>query len=117
MADAVKFWFDVSCPFAWATSRWIKEVEKVRDIEVEFEPMSLSVLNDGRDLDSTYMDMMKANWGPARVFAKAKAERPEKVDELYTAMGTLIHAKGNGMRTGFGAYDDIIAQALSLIHI
>ena len=117
MADAVKFWFDVSCPFAWATSRWIKEVEKVRDIEVEFEPMSLSVLNDGRDLDSTYMDMMKANWGPARVFAKAKAERPEKVDELYTAMGTLIHAKGNGMRTGFGAYDDIIAQALAEVDL
>ena len=117
MADAVKFWFDVSCPFAWATSRWIKEVEKVRDIEVEFEPMSLSVLNDGRDLDPTYMDMMKANWGPARVFAKVKAERPEKVDELYTAMGTLVHTKGNGGRTGFGAYDDIIAQALAEVEL
>lgn len=119
MTTPVKFWFDASCPFAWATSRWIKEVEKVRDIAVEFEPMSLSVLNDGRDLDPEYMEMMEANWGPARVFAKVKTEQPEKVDELYTAMGTLIHAKGNGGKKGDGGYDGIIAQALelSLIHI
>ena len=115
MTTPVKFWFDASCPFAWATSRWIKEVEKVRDITVEFEPMSLSVLNDGRDLDPEYMEMMEANWGPARVFAKVKTEQPEKVDELYTAMGTLIHAKGNGGKKGDGGYDEIIAQALEQV--
>lgn len=115
MTTSVKFWFDASCPFAWATSRWIKEVEKVRDITVEFEPMSLSVLNDGRDLDPEYMEMMEANWGPARVFAKVKTEQPEKVDELYTAMGTLIHAKGNGGKKGDGGYDEIIAQALEQV--
>ena len=115
MTTPVKFWFDASCPFAWATSRWIKEVEKVRDIAVEFEPMSLSVLNDGRDLDPEYMEMMEANWGPARVFAKVKTEQPEKVDELYTARGTLIHAKGNGGKKGDGGYDEIIAQALEQV--
>lgn len=115
MTTPVKFWFDASCPFAWATSRWIKEVEKVRDITVEFEPMSLSVLNDGRDLDPEYMEMMEANWGPARVFAKVKSEQPEKVDELYTAMGTLIHAKGNGGKKGDGGYDEIIARALEQV--
>ena len=115
MTTPVKFWFDASCPFAWATSRWIKEVEKVRDITVEFEPMSLSVLNDGRDLDPEYMEMMEANWGPARVFAKVKTEQPEKVDELYTAMGTLIHAKGNGGKKGDGGYDEFIAQALEQV--
>lgn len=115
MTTPVKFWFDASCPFAWATSRWIKEVEKVRDIAVEFEPMSLSVLNDGRDLDPEYMEMMEANWGPARVFAKVKTEQPEKVDELYTAMGTLIHAKGNSGKKGDGGYDEIIAQALEQV--
>lgn len=115
MTTPVKFWFDASCPFAWATSRWIKEVEKVRDIAVEFEPMSLSVLNDGRDLAPEYMEMMEANWGPARVFAKVKTEQPEKVDELYTAMGTLIHAKGNGGKKGDGGYDEIIAQALEQV--
>ncbi|MFS0142655.1 DsbA family protein [Corynebacterium striatum] len=113
MAETVKFWFDCTCPFAWATSRWIKEVEKVRDIEVTFEPMSLSVLNDGRDLDPGYMEMMKANWGPARVAAKVAIEAPEKVDAYYTAMGTLIHGKGQGGKNGYGAYDELIAQALS----
>ena len=32
-------------------------------------------------------------------------------------MGTLVHAKGNGGRTGFGGYDDIIAQALAEVDL
>ena len=112
--NKVTFYFDVSCPFAWQTSRWMKEVEQVRDIEVEWVPMSLAVLNDGRDeLPDDYKEAMKANWGPARVFAKVKAEHPEKVDELYTAMGTKIHVEGNDFKKGFGAYDDIICAALA----
>ncbi|QPK78683.1 disulfide bond formation protein DsbA [Corynebacterium lizhenjunii] len=111
--NTVKFWFDCTCPFAWATSRWIKEVEKVRSIRVEFIPMSLSVLNDGRDLDPGYMEMMKAAWGPARVAAKVATDAPEKVDAYYTAMGELIHGAGEGGKKGFGAYDALIAQALA----
>lgn len=115
MATPVTFWFDVSCPFCWQTSRWIKEVEKVRDIEVEWVPMSLSVLNDGRDLDPDYMEKMKANWGPARVFALVKEKEPEKIDALYTAMGTIIHPGRQGAKKGYGAYNEVIAQALEQV--
>lgn len=112
MAQSVTFWFDVSCPFCWLTSRWIKEVEKVRDIEVEWVPMSLSVLNQGRDLPEAYARKMEANWGPARVFTKVKEEAPEKLDELYTMMGTMIHTEGEDGKEGYGAYDEIIGAAL-----
>lgn len=113
MAISVKFYFDVSCPFAWKTSRWIKDVETRRDLDVEWVPMSLAVLNEGADIPADYAEKMKANWGPARVFTKVKNERPEKVGELYTAMGTIIHHTGESGKTGFGAYDGVIARALA----
>ncbi|QGU08084.1 DSBA-like thioredoxin domain protein [Corynebacterium occultum] len=115
MSENVTFWFDVTCPFAWQTSRWIKEVEKVRDITVEWTPMSLAVLNDGRDLPADYLERMKAAWGPARVFAAVKAREPEKVDELYTTLGTILHADGEAGKGDFGAYDEVIAKALAQV--
>ena len=113
MSQSVKFWFDVTCPFAWATSRWIKEVEEVRDIEVEFVPMSLAVLNDGRELPEDYANMMKAAWGPARVFAKVATEQPAKVDELYTTLGNKLHGEEQGGKHDYGAYDELIKEALA----
>ena len=114
MAEKVTFWFDTSCPYCWITSRWVKEVEKVRDVEVTWVPMSLSVLNDGRDIPAAYADRMKANWGPARVFAAVATEAPEKLDALYTAMGTRIHNEGAVENPSeYGDYNGVIVDSLA----
>ncbi|NOL39515.1 disulfide bond formation protein DsbA [Kribbella sandramycini] len=106
MTASADFWFDPACPWAWMTSRWMLEVEQVRDVQTTWHVMSLAVLNEERDEHD-------ANWhrklGITRVLTAAEqAHGNEVLLPLYTALGNRIHNERRGTQ-----YENLLPEALA----
>ena len=89
-----EFWFDPLCPWAWMTSRWILEVEKVRDISVKWNLFSLAHLNRDKDVPVEYKERLAKSWFSTRVIAAAQKSKGASITlPLYTAISSRIHLK------------------------
>jgi len=111
-AAGADFWFDPLCPWAWITSRWMLEVERVRPVTTRWHLMSLAYLNlvqhKGEGLSEDYLERMERAWGPVRICAAATAEGGDDVLlPLYTAVGTRFH---NQQRRDEDALAEAVAE-------
>jgi 2-hydroxychromene-2-carboxylate isomerase len=113
MTDTADFWFDPLCPWAWITSRWMLEVEQVRDIHTEWHVMSLAILNAGRaELSEEYKARMTRAKGPVRVCIAAEQTKGRDILlPLYTAIGNRFHLEQRGR--GEGEAEVVIGEALA----
>jgi 2-hydroxychromene-2-carboxylate isomerase len=101
LMTAVEFYVDPSCPWAWITSRWIKEVAPLRDLDVTWRSYCLEIRDDygvAPTLPEKYREMAIAGHAIShrmlRVFEAARAGSGEEiVDSLYTAWGPRFFAR------------------------
>lgn len=98
MAD-LEFFFDPVCPFCWNTSRWVRQVQQQRELDVRWRFISLAMLNEHEgaydDKPSAYPAAHHRGLELLRVCAAAEERRgQETVGALYRAMGESIwHAE------------------------
>lgn len=107
----VEFWFDPICPWCWMTSRWVSEVAEVRGFEVLWHPISLKIINEGRDAGDHAEGQRQGHRLGRVVVAAEEMNGSEVVGKLYTAFGNRIHP---GARRDF---DSIITEALGEVDI
>jgi 2-hydroxychromene-2-carboxylate isomerase len=97
MAADLEFYFDPVCPWAWITSRWVTNVQQLRNYEVSWRFISLKMINAERGYAGNNAYELIHNVGLAglRVASAARAQGGNaSVAALYTALGNAIHVDG-----------------------
>ena len=106
VSTTVDFWFDPVCPWAWISSRWLLHAAEVRDISPSFHVMSLSVLNEGREVPEKYQELYPAALKLVRcLIAAEQAHGNEVLLPLYTALGNRLHLEQRK------DYDAVLAES------
>jgi 2-hydroxychromene-2-carboxylate isomerase len=89
--SAVAFYFDPACPWTWNTSRWLVDVARARRLTVDWRPLSLTVLNAGREIPAQYRAPMEVGHATLRVVAALRAAgRQDLIGDLYTEVGRRL---------------------------
>lgn len=89
------FYFDPVCPFAWMTSKWVREVARQRDYAVRWRFISLRLVNSEVDYASHFPPGYErghtAGLELLRVAAAVRRDHgSDAVGPLYEAYGTEI---------------------------
>src|SRR5829696_2609642 len=91
----VQFYFDILCPWAWRTSLWIREVAKVRPIDVHWKFLSLEEVNR---TTGAMKESHTTSRGPFRTMVLVRRQGgDDAVDRLYLALGRARHERKEEM--------------------
>jgi len=95
MGADINFYFDPVCPFAWMTSKWVRQVQAQRDYTVDWRFISLRLINAEVDYDAHFPPEYEAGHTAGlrllRVAARARAEHGrDAMSPLYPAFGAHI---------------------------
>lgn len=70
----VTLWLDPVCPFSWNTARWLRTVAERTGLVIDWQLMSLAVLNEGRELPPAQQARMRDSQQIGRLMAAVVRE-------------------------------------------
>ena len=68
-------WLDPVCPFSWNTARWLDAVAGKTGLTIDWQLMSLAVLNEGRELPPAQQARMRDSLQVGRLMAAIAREQ------------------------------------------
>jgi len=101
VAADLHFYFDPVCPFAWMTSKWVRQVAAQRDYDVDWRFISLRILNSHVDYAAQFPPEYEAGHTAGlrllRVATRTRSQHGRMaVGPLYAAFGQAIFESERG---------------------
>jgi predicted DsbA family dithiol-disulfide isomerase len=93
MTERVRFHFDPRCPWCYQTSRWVRQLEGLGEVEVSWGFFSLDIANAAEGATDIAATARSAP-GLRTAVALRDAEGHAAVGAYYAALGEAVHQRG-----------------------
>src|SRR3954447_17728910 len=90
----VEFFFDPICPWAYQTSRWIREVRARTGVAVRWRFFSLEEINRPDGKRHPWERRIAYGWTPMRIAAWLRRVDMSLCDRWYEVCGQALHVDG-----------------------
>ncbi len=94
MESEVDFHFDIMCPYAFQTSKWMRSVRDSANVEVNWKFFSLEEVNREPHQLHPWEREWSYGWSMMRVGAMLRRIDPALNDAWYLAAGAALHEQG-----------------------
>jgi 2-hydroxychromene-2-carboxylate isomerase len=92
--DSVDFHFDVMCPYAYQTSRWIREVRDLTGLTVNWYFFSLEEINREQGKKHPWEREWSYGWSMMRIGALLRRQSMAGLDAWYERAARALHVEG-----------------------
>jgi 2-hydroxychromene-2-carboxylate isomerase len=110
----VDFHFDVMCPWAYQTSKWVRTASQQRDIHITWRFFSLEEVNREEGKKHPWERPWAYGWSLLRIAAllRRQPDGNDAVDRFYEAAGRALHEDGRKVHTPEGAAEVLTEAGL-----
>lgn len=92
--ERIEFFFDIMCPYAYQTSRWIRDARREVGFEISWRFFSLEEVNREEGKPHPWERDFAYGWTPMRVAAWLRRRDNDWCGRFYEACGNALHVEG-----------------------
>lgn len=89
--DRIEFFFDPMCPYAYQSSRWIRDVRDLAGVDVRWRFFSLEEINRVEGKKHPWDRPWSYGWSQMRIGALLRRRSNDDVDRWYAGVGRAFH--------------------------
>jgi 2-hydroxychromene-2-carboxylate isomerase len=91
----VEFHFDVMCPFAYQTAKWIRDVRAQNGLDISWRFFSLEEINRVEGKKHPWEREWSYGWSMMRIGALLRRTSMDDLDRWYERAGRALHEEGH----------------------
>ena len=92
---SVEVHLDVMCPFAYQTSRWLREVRRLTDLELHWRCFSLEEVNRVEGKKHPWEREWSYGWSMMRIGVLLRRQGMAEIDRWFERAGRALHEEGH----------------------